>query len=249
MNGLRRTFLAVYSILLIAAAGGIIALAWNQDQQLDLEIGSLNLTSAIVSSDGAKWAATAVLGAVALLGLLTLVMAVSRGGGRSASKGTLRMRQADGGTVEVTGAAIENLLREELEQLPEVRRVDPRVRLAGGAIETSLEATIEPSASIAHATNLLSQGVANVLKEQVGVTNIRRPTIKINYEEMGARPVGTRGMETMGTSPAGRRSIESEDTPPRGLDFDAQKPQASTMRPTTEHGQEPHSDEDRPAHD
>lgn len=236
MNGLRRAFLAIYSILLIGAAGGLIALAWNQSEQLDLSLGDFNLTSAVSSSDGAKWVATAVLAGIALLGLLTLIMAVSRSGGRAASKGTLRMRQADGGTVEVTAGAIENLLREELEQYPEVRRVDPRVRLAGGAVETSLDATIEPSASIAHATNLLSQGVASVLKDQVGVTNIRRPSIKIDYDEMGARPIASSRMR-------------DPDLPPPALDFDAPRQQASTMRPATVAGPETRTEEDPPAHD
>ena len=99
----------------------------------------------------------------------------ARRGEGSQGRSTLRMKQADGGTVEVSNEAIENLLRDELEQLPEVRRVAPKVRLAGGAVETSLDAWIEPSASIAHATTVLGQGVAGVLRDQVGVTNVRRP--------------------------------------------------------------------------
>ena len=43
MNALRRVLLVVYSLLLIAAAGGLIALAWTQDKKLDLSVQSFNL--------------------------------------------------------------------------------------------------------------------------------------------------------------------------------------------------------------
>ena len=189
MNGVRRAILVLYSLLLIAAAGGLTALAWNQDRKLDLNVGQFNLQAFISSSDSAKFILSGILVVVALIGVLTLVLAVLRdaaGGG----KGTLRMRQADGGTLEVTTAAIENLLRGELERLPDVRTVTPRVRLTGGAVDTWLDATIDPSASIAYVTSVLAQGVANVLRDQVGVTNVRRPNVRISYDEASARKAG-----------------------------------------------------------
>jgi hypothetical protein len=189
MNGLRRAFLVIYSLLLIAAAGGLIALVWNQDQKLDLSVGDFNFQAFATSTDSAKWLVTVVLAAIALIGFISLILAVMRTTAQ-ASKGTLRMKQTDGGTVEVTSAAIENLLRDELGRLPDVRTINPRVRLgSGGAVDTNIDATIEPSASIASVTNELSQGVANVLREQVGVTNVRRPNIRISYDEMNARPI------------------------------------------------------------
>ena len=117
---------------MIAAAGGLIALAWNQDQKLDLNIGDFNLQAFVVSSNSAKYGVTAVLAAIALIGLVTLIVAVMRDSDRSmgSSKGTLRLRQADGGTDEVTATSIESLLRDELQPLPDVRSVNPRVRVA-----------------------------------------------------------------------------------------------------------------------
>ena len=190
MNAVRRILLVFYSLLLLAAAGGLIALAWNQDRKLDLEAGDFNLEAFIEASNTAKWIVTGILAAVVLFGLLSLLIAVLRSS-RAASAGTLCMRQADGGTVVVTAAAIESLLRDELEQLPEVRRVAPTVRVSSaGIVDTILDATIEPSASIAHATRVLGDGVAAVLKDQVGVTSVRRPLIHISYDELSARPVG-----------------------------------------------------------
>jgi hypothetical protein len=233
MNGLRRTFLALYSLLLIAAAAGVAVLAWNEDEKLDLNVSDLNISAAITSTDSLQWALTALMVAIGLLGLMTFLLAVAK----SAQTGsTLRMRQADGGTVEVSNEAIETLLRDELEQLPEVRRVAPKVRLAGGAVETSLDAWIEPSASIAHATTVLGQGVAGVLRDQVGVTNVRRPAIRIHYDEVAARPVPGR---TKPQAPA-----------PAPIDFDSPRTQpATTMQPVTAAGPEPGPDEDRPANE
>ena len=181
MNAFRRALLILYSLLLIAAAGGLIGLAWNQDRKLDLSVSDLNMQAFISSTDGAKLVFTAICGGVALLGLFTLIIAVLRPS-KESSSGTIRMTQADGGVVEVTAGSVENLLRQELESYPEVRKVSPRVRLNGGAVDTFLDATIDAGASIANVTTMLAQGVATVLRDQVGVTNVRRPSIKISYD-------------------------------------------------------------------
>lgn len=220
MNALRRILLAFYSVLLLAATGGLIALAWNQDKKLDLEVNSFNLEAFIASSDDAKWVVTAILAGIGLFAFITLLISFMRAS--QGSKGTLRLKQADGGTVEVTAGNIETLLREELESLPEVRRVVPRVRVSSGAVDTRLDATIEPSASIAHATSVLGDGVATVLREQVGVTSVRRPTIRISYDELAARPVPGARREPMenryrATAPAtaaGPATTPPPDRPP-----------------------------------
>lgn len=222
MNAVRRSFLVLYSLLLIAAAGGLIALAWNQDRKLDLNISDFNVQAFVNSTDAWKWIATAILAAIALLGLFTLIIAVTRDG-MASSRGTLRMKQTDGGTVEVTAAAIENLLRDELQRLPEVREVDPRVRLTGGAVDTYLDAVIEPSASIAHVTTVLGQGVATVLRDQVGVTNIRRPNIKIRYDEVNARPVRS--------EPMPRPQMASRPVPPSEFQPPIPPPPAARTAP------------------
>ena len=227
MNGLRRALLVIYSLLLIAAAGGLIALVWNQDQKLDMNIGDFNFQAFATSTNGAKWIATIILAAIALIGFITLVIAVTRNTEGSGRKGTLRMKQTDGGTVEVTSSAIENLLRDELQRLPAVRNVIPRVRLgSGGAVDTNIDATIEPSASIAVATNELSQGVATVLRDQVGVTNVRRPSIRISYDDMNARPI--RGQRD---DAAQRYDMPPSGTPVPASKFDPPLPRSSTLPP------------------
>ena len=208
MNAFRRALLILYSLLLIAAAGGLIGLAWNQDRKLDISMSDLNMQAFISSTDSAKIAFTAICGAVALFGLFTLVIAVLRPS-KETSSGTIRMTQADGGVVEVTAGAVESLLRQELESYPEVHKVTPRVRLNGGAVDTSLEVSIEPSANIANVTTMLAQGVATVLRDQVGVTNVRRPTIKISYDGTSdGRPSGYSTPRKPDSQPVVREDME-----------------------------------------
>jgi hypothetical protein len=209
MNALRRLCLAIYSLLLIAAAGALIALTWASDQQFNWTVGGWNFQALVNASDAGKIVFTIILGAIAVVGLLTLLLAVFRES-VTGQRGSLRLRQTDGGTIEVTGRAIESLLRDELQRLPDVRSVNPRVRLTGGAVDTSLDAVISPTANIATVTSTLSQGVANILRDQVGVTNVRRPSIRIEQDatpDYGRdyRPAGTDGgyaREGIGSGPS-----------------------------------------------
>ena len=186
MNGLRRLLLAAYSLLFAAVCVGLGALAWNQDEQLDINPGEFRFVAFISSGDTEKWAFTALMGCLVLFALLTFMVAVSRGS--DPRKGTLRLRQSDGGTVEVTTASVEALLRDELESIPEIRQAYPRVRANGNAVDVDVAAVIEPSASISHVTSVVSQTSASTLREQVGITNLRRPNIRIRYDEVNARP-------------------------------------------------------------
>ena len=237
MNAFRRILLVFYSLLVIAAAGGLIGLAWNQERKLDVSLSDLNLQAFITSTDSARIAFTALCGAVALFGLLTLIIAVLRPS-REASSGTLRMTQADGGTVEVTSGAIESLLRQELESYPEVRTVTPRVRVNGGAVDTSLDATIDRSANIANITTMLGEGVASVLRDQVGVTNVRRPSIKISYDASSdgrssgssasgkpdSRPVMGADLEPSRSAPVPQATVAPESKATTSPDYGPEPP-------------------------
>ncbi|MCL6643935.1 MAG: hypothetical protein K6U88_02975, partial [Dehalococcoidia bacterium] len=125
MNALRRILLALYSILLLAACGGLFALAWNQDKKLDIQVRSFNLQAFVISSDTARLVFAVILGVVALVAFLSLLAAVWRSG-PARSRGVLSLRQQDGGTVEVSASTLEALLRDALQALPEVRRAEPR---------------------------------------------------------------------------------------------------------------------------
>ncbi len=189
MNALRRILLAVLSVALLAACGGLFALAWNQEKKLDIRIGDFNLQAFIVASDGARALFGLLLAAVALVGFLALLAAVWRTG-PARSRGMLSLRQQDGGVVELPAATLEGILRDALNAMPEVRRAEPRVDLRSGSVTSHIEAVIQPSVSIAHATKAIADTIHAVLREQVGVTSVARPTIRISYDELAARPAG-----------------------------------------------------------
>lgn len=210
MNGMRRFFLALYSLVLIAACGGLIVLAWNEEQMLDIQVRDFNAVAFIDAPTSHQIAFTAMLGPFILLGLITFLIALVTPSGGAGSR--LRLRQADGGTVEVTAASLESLLRDELQRLPEIRQARPRVRLAGGAIDSEIAVVIEPSASIAQVTSLITQTTGQVLKEQVGVSTVRRPRISISYDEISARPVGSEGRPAPRTAEAAATGEEHAPT-------------------------------------
>ena len=188
MNVLRRALLAFYSAVLVAAAGGFTVLAWNGDRKLDVAVGRFNLQAFITTNNADKWAFTMLMAAVALAGVVTFLLAFQRAGAASNAPRMLRLRQADGGTVEVTDGAIQQLLREQLEQLPAVRKAETRVRMRAETVESDITVTIDPAASIASVTAAVADETARTFKELVSVTRVRRPHIRIAYENAAAAP-------------------------------------------------------------
>lgn len=210
MSALRRMFLALYSLLFVGAGVGLILLGWDREQKLDITLGDFNLQAFIDTTDR-YWAAySLILVPFILLGGFTFVLSLTPA--RSVSRGTLRLRQSDGGTVEVTAIAIESLLREALQKLPEIRRASPTVKVEGGAVDFDIAVVIQPSASIAQATTLVTQTTAEVLRDQVGVTHSRRPRIRVSYDEIAARPVG------VARTPQRPASAPTPDEQPRSDD-------------------------------
>jgi hypothetical protein len=209
MNVLGRIFLIIYSILWMAACGGLIALAWNDDKKLDIEAGDLNLQAFITSGDAERWLFSVLLGALAVLGLLTLILAVIPSSRRST--GSIQMRGSDGSLVEVQASAIEALLRDDLEQLPDVRSAQPLVRASGSSVETDIKLAIEPSATIADVTAAANEATRAVLRDQVGATSVKNPILRIAYDP-SARPLSAGK-----TKPQAAAPIPSPPPPPPTL--------------------------------
>lgn len=186
----RRILLALYSLVFIAASGGLIGLIWNENEKLDLDINNdFNFQAFVTATDSAQILATAILGVLIVFGLWTLLMSMLPAGS-GGSTGMLRLKQSDGGTVEMSAQALERLVREEVESLPEVRQAVPRVRVSGGAVETNAIVVIDSTASVSHVTTVVNDAINRAFKEQVGVTNVKRPNIRISYEPVKGQPLG-----------------------------------------------------------
>lgn len=193
MNGLRRGLLGFYSSLLMAGAVGLTVLAWNSDKQLDLSAGSFNLVAHIDANDTAKWGFTALMAAVALLGLMTFLVAAVTPATGEASRGTVRVRQPEGATVEITAAALERMLRENVERLPDVRQASARVAMRREAVESAVTAVAEPGASVAHVTNAVSNTVTATLQEQLGTGRLRPPVVRVEQAAGDGPPAAVAG--------------------------------------------------------
>ncbi len=192
MNVLARFYLAVYGLLLIAACGGLIALSFAEDEKLDVSVGDYNLQALVITSDGARIAVTVMLVAVALLGAISLLIAFLPWH-RNDRDTTVRIQRGGGGTVEITTSAIERTLADELRPLPGVREVSPVVRVRGGTVESDITVSIDAGANIADVTATVAEATGSVLREQIGATQVRRPTIRITYDEIQVRhPVSSR---------------------------------------------------------
>ncbi len=192
MNVLARFYLAIYGLLLIAACGGLIALSFAENEKLDVSIGDYNLQALVITSDGARIAVTVMLVAVALLGAISLLIAFVPWH-RGDHDTTVRIQRGGGGTVEITTGAIERTLADELRPLPGVREASPVVRVRGGTVESDITVSIDPGANIAEVTATVAEATGSVLREQIGATQVRRPTIRITYDEIEVRhPVARR---------------------------------------------------------
>jgi hypothetical protein len=191
MSVAARIFLAIYSLILIAAAVGFAVLAWNDEQMLDVGVGDLSL-QALFETDNAsaeRWALTAILALVVLIGVFTLFLALWRRG----SRGEMQIEQDDGTVVEITPDAVESLLRDEIERLPEVRQAVPTVRFVKNAVDSHVSVVVEPSATISQVSSAVTQVTTRVLRDEIGVTKLRRPVVRIGYDEIAARPVARQG--------------------------------------------------------
>jgi hypothetical protein len=175
-----RTLLAAFSLGWIAVAGGLTALAWNDGQMLDLEIGSFTSQAWIDGDTAAKALFTLVMAALMAIGLAGFLLAFMR---KSATpSGVLRLKQAEGGIVEVPASALEALVVHALGEMDVIAHAEASVALRGGTVATELDLTIGPGATISEVTAGANDCISDVLRDMVGVTNVRRPLVRITID-------------------------------------------------------------------
>ena len=182
MNLMGRALLFLFGAAWIAAATGVILLAWNSDKKVDIDVKDFNLQAFVEADDAERWGTTVVVGAIGLLGVAALLVAVLPARAR-ARRGLVRLRQSDGGTVEVSNEALEGLLAGELALLPEVRGATAAIRVRGRAISTDLDLLVAPGVRIADVTRVVGTRLTEVFRDQVGVAQVHRPLVRVRYEE------------------------------------------------------------------
>ena len=203
MNSFNRACLAIYSSVWILACLGVITLAWNRTEKLDLSAGDLNIQAFIDSSDSVRLGFTALVGSFALLGVATLVAALSnpKESDRRASEGRmLEVRGEDGGIARVPMANIEALLRTELEAYPEIRMANARIRAHTGTVETDLDLTVAPDASVGYVEALATEVAISVLRDRIGVESFSRPHVRCSFDTNGAKAANFNGEPRLGSN-------------------------------------------------
>jgi hypothetical protein len=189
MKDLQRGLLVFYSLLLIGACVLCATLVWDQTRQLDIDLGAFRITAGITSGDTERLLFTLMLICIGFFAALSMAIAVIP---MERYRPTLRIRQPNGADVEVAPPAMEAVLRDELERLPDVRQAYPVVRFTRDEVEAHLTVFLEPYATISHVAHAVQHTAEETLRERFHVTRLRRPGIHISYEvaEPGHDPMG-----------------------------------------------------------
>jgi hypothetical protein len=187
MHTVNRILVVFLSLLLIAAAAGLITLAWVEDRFLNLELDNFDLEAAIVTDGTSRLVFTVVCAAIGALGLAFIALQFVRMG-RQTRDQVVRLRQASGDQVELSTTTIESMIRQELEQLPEVRRAAVLVREEKNGLASVLDLHLEPDATVAHVTSEASHVVTAAFRERLGMSSAHRPLIRVHYDELNLAP-------------------------------------------------------------
>ncbi len=179
MTVFNRLCLAVYSTLWILACMGLIALAWNTDQMLDLRAGDLNIQAFIDSTDDVRVAFTAMMLALALVGVVTFITAIIP---QEPQGRMITVRGDRGAMTKVPVSSIEALLKRELESFNDIRSATVRVREQGGLISTDLYLAVAAGAHIADTEALASEVTQSVLQQRMGLATAQRPSVRATFD-------------------------------------------------------------------
>ena len=166
MNDWRRGLLAVYSALFVGLAALLIVLAWNDQQQLDLDLSGFRLVSFIETSGAERLLFTGLMFFVAWFALITLAIALVPD--RQRYRETLTV-QTPGGSLTLTPEMVATVLRDELERLPSVLQAHPSVRVTKDAVEPDLTIVLADGTNVPNAVNAVQVTAGETLRERFGV--------------------------------------------------------------------------------
>lgn len=111
---------------------------------------------------------------VDLIGVLLIILEVRRPAAQS-----INVQQASGGEVRLTIASIADQLRAEINQLPDVLQVNPKVSAKRKGVLVELNAKIAAEADVPHKAERIVERVERVIEEKMGLKLARPPRINI----------------------------------------------------------------------
>ncbi|MDZ7727997.1 MAG: hypothetical protein U5Q44_07275 [Dehalococcoidia bacterium] len=218
MNVFNRIFLVIYSLLWIAACAGLAVMAWNEGQMLDIAAGEFNLQAFIDSTGTDRWIFTAMMALLALSA--SSPWSRPSAGARPGRRASCASRPPTAASSKCRRRPSRPSSAPKIENIPGIGQAAPVVAAKGGIVETDITVSADPGASISDVTHVVNETTTRVLREQVGATQARRPTLHITYEEIAGPPRhGTRpqapGAGTVPPPPPSRNDA-SASPPPEG---------------------------------
>jgi hypothetical protein len=219
LDDLRRILLASLGILLALAAAGLVIMAWTPDRKLDIDMGGFDLEAFIDTAGGARLAFTVVMGTFMGLGVSIFTLALWPD--REEVRDYLLVRRPDGTVIRFDAPAIEAIVREAVEQLPDALTATPRARILRHTVELEVDVVTRPAAVVDHVAAAVAYAAEDVLREQLFLDDVRRPQVRIRYapreQEDLTRPPGVPAFawpsipEPPGRSGAGRLTFPGPD--------------------------------------
>ncbi len=125
---------------------------------------------------------------VDLLGILLIVLEVRRPTVKS-----IQVEQAAGGEVTLSVASIADQLKAEIDQLPEILQVKPKVSAKRNGVMVEVDAKIAAQAGVPNKAERIVEAIRHVVEQKMGLKLARPP--KVNIEAVRRASSGRRKVE------------------------------------------------------
>lgn len=165
------SLLALASALFLGAIAGALWLQGRSTTLAGLDVPTLTMAQDTRLVIGA---ASAALAALLLLTAIALLIPRRRGG-------TISLPTANGGSVEISAATVEQAVAEDVRALQFVTSASAHAKQEKRGIAVDLEITLRPDAELPAAIEQATARVESTLAQRYGATIARRPHIAVRY--------------------------------------------------------------------
>jgi hypothetical protein len=182
MTLVNRFALILLCLLLLAGAAVVIGLTWAAPQDSIDWLADAAVWLDGHNSDGTKAIITVAAAAVALIGLVGLVIELL-----PRDRGEVKVTGLQVGDAVLTTAAIGQRIEEAVNQVPNVSDVRAFVRARRQGVTVALDLHVDPDANLAAVTDAACAAARDVLTDKVHVELLAPPRARLHYRELRLR--------------------------------------------------------------
>ena len=201
MAGFRRVIAFFWGIVLLAVSAGIaVCLVNHRIAQVVVDFMDrcflYNMQLSFIESRNLWW--PIIIGIVLfLLGLLFIIAAFKR----KRQIKQVEVFAADGGSVNISVAAVDNVVRKAAGSVPGVRNVNSRLHMVRDGLRVALEITLPPDVAVPVISAEVRQQVAQQLETIIGIQAKEISVVvgNVSAEKSGHWPASSVGV--IGTNP------------------------------------------------